>query len=152
MRAVATSIADLPGARLAGEFRDVTRGATENGDTNFPMTYPAGDSGRGVAYAKLAAAQKALVREAMRAWIELPNAAISRPLMAEYVREAALAQTYVAFAGAPDLTTPGSYVRIDGPRMWIEFVVQPAVADKTKVHYHTIWRDKVADYGGAFPR
>jgi uncharacterized protein DUF3500 len=39
-------------------------------------------------------------------------------------------------------------VRIDGPRIWMEFVVQPAVAKPTENHYHALWRDKLSDYGG----
>jgi len=154
VRALATAVAGLPGARLEGEFRDVTRGATQDppGDSNFPVTYPAGSAGRGVAYARLDAGQKALARKAMQAWVDLPNGAISIPLMADYTNEAALAETYVGFAGGAELAAPGSYVRIDGPRVWIEFIVQPAVSDPKKVHYHTIWRDKAADYGGAFGR
>ena len=150
MRALSAALVALPGVKLEGEFRDVTRGPTLQGDANFPITYPLGENGRGVAYATLTTAQKALVRSAMQQWVELPNAAISRPLMAEYLKSTALAQTWVGIAGSADLSTPGSYVRIDGPRVWIEFVVQAAVADKTMIHYHTLWRDKVADYGGAF--
>lgn len=150
MRGVVAAVSALPGARLAGEFRDVTRGSTPDGDTNFPITYPGGSAGRGVAYARLDAARKAKVRAAIEAWVGLPNGAISQPLLAAYTTDAALAQTYVGHAGADDLSRPGSYVRIDGPRLWIEFVVQPAVGDPSLVHYHTIWRDKVADYGGAF--
>ncbi len=149
MRALATAVAGADQARLAGEFRDVTRGATTDGDTNFPITYPVGAVGRGVPYAQLTPAKKGLVRDAMRAWVDLSNAAVSAPLMADYLEAAALADTFVGFAGNPDLATPGSYVRIDGPRVWIEFVVQPARVPK-EVHYHTIWRDKVADYGGEF--
>lgn len=152
MRAVVAAVSGLPGAKLEGEFRDVTRGSTPDGDTSFPITYPGGAAGRGVAYARLDAAQKARVRAAIDAWVSLPNGAISTPLLAAYTSDAALAQTYVGHAGAADLSRPGSYVRIDGPRLWIEFVVQPAVGDPTKVHYHTIWRDKLADYGGAFGR
>ena len=150
MTALVTSLAGTASARLDGAFKDVTRGPNPAGDANFPITYPEGAVGRGALYATLSAAQKARVREAMRAWVELPQQAISAPLMREYVRGTALAQTYVAFAGSSDLTIPGAYVRIDGPRIWIEFIVQPAIADPTTVHYHTIWRDKVADYGGAF--
>jgi hypothetical protein len=150
MRALATAVAGAPGAKLEGEFRDVTRGSTPDGDTNFPVTYPQGPTGRGAAYAALSPPQQALVQAAMLRWVELPNGAISKPLMADYSTAAALAQTYVGMAGSPDLSRPGSYVRIDGPRIWIEFIVQPAVADPAKVHYHTIWRDKLADYGGAF--
>jgi hypothetical protein len=152
MRALATTLARTPAAKLEGEFRDVTRGSTPDGDTNFPISYPEGNRGRGVAYAALTSQQQALVRAAMARWVELPNGAISKPLMADYSTASALAQTYVGVAGQPDLSTPGSYVRIDGPRVWIEFIVQPAVADPKKVHYHTIWRDKVADYGGAYGR
>lgn len=152
MRALATALAANPAAKLEGQFRDVTRGPTSDGDTYFPITYPQGVTGRGVAYAALTPAQQALVRAAMARWVELPNGAISKPLMADYSTPAALAQTYVGVSGAADLSKPGSYVRIDGPRVWIEFVVQPAVADNTKVHYHTLWRDKLADYGGAFAR
>jgi hypothetical protein len=152
MRALATALAGTAAAKLEGEFRDVTRGSTPDGDTNFPVTYPEGASGRGVAYSALPPSQQALVRAAMAQWVELPNGAISKPLMADYSAAAALAKTYVGIAGQADLSKPGSYVRIDGPRVWIEFVVQPAVADPKKVHYHTIWRDKVADYGGAFAR
>ena len=152
MRALATAVAGAAQVRLEGEFRDVTRGATPDGDTNFPIRYPDGALGRGVAYAQLTPAQKGLVREAMRSWVELPNAAISTPLMATYLQDAALAGTFVGISGSPDLATPGSYVRIDGPRIWIEFIVQPGARDPKEIHYHTIWRDKVADYGGAFAR
>lgn len=152
MRALATALAGAPAAKLPGEFRDVTRGSTPDGDTNFPIAYPEGAKDRGVAYSALTPAQQALVRAAMARWVDLPNGAISKPLMADYSTAAAMAGTYVGVAGSPDLSKPGSYVRIDGPRVWIEFIVQPAVADATKVHYHTIWRDKVADYGGAFAR
>lgn len=148
MRALATAVANTPGARLDGEFRDVTRGSTPDGDTNFPMTYPTGATGRGIAYSALPPAQQALVRTAMARWVELPNGAVSKPLMADYSTAAALAQTYVGVAGSPDLSKPGSYVRIDGPRVWIEFIVQPAARDPKEIHYHTIWRDKLADYGG----
>ena len=39
-------------------------------------------------------------------------------------------------------------MRIDGPRIWMELVVQKAVADPTALHYHALWRDKQSDYGG----
>ena len=151
MRALAQAIAPMPAARLEGQFRDITRGPTaNNGDVNFPLTYPTGSAGRGVPYASLNAQQKTLVQAAMRQWVDLPNAALADGLFRAYTTEAALKETYVGFSGATDLVTQGGYVRIDGPRVWIEMIVQNAVADPTKVHYHTIWRDKQADYGGAF--
>ena len=39
---------------------------------------------------------------------------------------------------------------MDGPRIWIEFGVQQGVLYNAQVHYHSIWRDKTADYGGQF--
>ena len=54
----------------------MTRGATRDGDTDFPVSYPQGATGRGVAYAALPPAQQALVRAAMARWLELPNGAI----------------------------------------------------------------------------
>lgn len=150
MRALSTAVSTRPLAHLEGVFRDVTRGSTPAGDTNFPITYPVGTSGRGVAYTNLDATQQALVRAAMGAWVELPNSAISRALMADYLKAPALAQTFIGISGSSDLANPGAYVRIDGPRIWIEFIVQPAASDPKGIHYHTIWRDKLADYGGAF--
>jgi hypothetical protein len=35
-------------------------------------------------------------------------------------------------------------VRIDGPRVWIEFATQGSD------HVHTIWRDRLTDYGAEF--
>jgi hypothetical protein len=150
MRTLAGSLEKLPAAKLSGTFTDVTRGPQTTGDVNFPMTYPTGAEGRGAPYASLSAQDKARVRAALRAWVDLPGEAISSVLLRDYTTDAALAQTYVGFSGDPGLTKPGGYVRIDGPRLWIEFITQAAIADPTKIHYHTIWRDKTADYGGAF--
>ncbi len=50
----------------------------------------------------------------------------------------------VSFSGSSGDRRHGDYVRIDGPRVWIEFCVQ---GDD---HYHTIWRDRLTDYGAEF--
>ena len=39
-------------------------------------------------------------------------------------------------------------MRIDGPRIWMELVVQRAIALPAELHFHALWRDKLADYGG----
>ena len=78
----------------------------------------------------------------------LPGAAITKSLVARYESAAALADTYVGYSGEPDLGAEHSYVRVDGPQVWMELVVQKAVADPSKLHYHALWRDKHADYGG----
>lgn len=159
MRNLATAIAAHHEAKLTGTFTDVVKGvvmtrvpgqALPSGgtDTGFPQTYPTGTNDRGVPYPALDPAQQTLVRTALRSYASLPGAAISKPLVAAYESPAALRETYVGYAGATDLAEKGSYVRIDGPRIWMEFVVQPAVANPAENHYHALWRDKQADYGG----
>jgi hypothetical protein len=158
MRSLATAIAPHRQAKLSGTFTDVVKGVEVTmvpgqlphggTDTGFPQTYPGGTTDRGVLYPALTPDQQAQVRAALRSYASLPGAAISQPLVAAYESAAALQETYVGYAGATDLSEKGSYVRIDGPRIWMEFVVQPAVANPAENHYHALWRDKLADYGG----
>jgi Protein of unknown function (DUF3500) len=148
-------------ARLSGTYDDVIMGinAGTGCDSNFPQSYPS--SARGVSVGNLSTAQKTLVKQAILAWTSLLPKATSNVLSAAYTSDTALANTYVGYAvgdsGKADfspkpsgLTTQRSYIRIDGPRVWIEFIVQQGVAYRTQVHYHALWRDKVADYGGTF--
>lgn len=66
-----------------------------------------------------------------------------------YVR--GLSSTRVAWSGSDTtLNTQGDYVRIDGPRCWIEFACQNGVVFTSKIHFHTVWRDKTSDYGSNF--
>jgi hypothetical protein len=158
MSRLAISVANHPEAKLSGTFTDVVKGVvppTPHGqpqtggvDRGFPHTYPTGTQDRGIQVGGLTSAQRALVREAIQSYVGLPGAAMSKALSAAYLESDALNETFVGFAGSPDLSTRGSYVRIDGPRIWMEFVVQPAVADPQTLHYHALWRDKVSDYGG----
>jgi hypothetical protein len=158
MSRLAMSLAGQAEARLSGTFTDVVKGVVpptppgqpQSGgvDRGFPHTYPTGAEDRGIRVRELSAAQRALVRDAIHSYVDLPGAAISERLSAAYLEDSALDETFVGFAGAPDLSARGSYVRIDGPRLWMELVVQPAVADPRTLHYHTLWRDKVSDYGG----
>jgi hypothetical protein len=94
----------------------------------------------------LSSEQKALVKTAIEAWVKNVADPISSALLASYESDEALAQTYVGFSAAADLTTQSSYVRIDGPRVWIEVTVHGGIVYRDRVHYHTIWRDKLADY------
>jgi hypothetical protein len=111
------------------------------------------------------ATQQAYVRAAVAAWVDTQAADVASTLLAAYLSDDALKDTYVAYgvgqggkadfgaypnAGAAPLDAQHSYIRIDGPRVWIEFVVQQGVLYGTNIHYHTLWRDKTADYGGSF--
>jgi hypothetical protein len=159
-------------AKLSGTFSDVVMGVTASGDGNFPFTgtttYATGTTGRGVLYSSLNATEKAYVKAYIEAWVNTQASDVSSNLLADYEGDAALNSTYIGYgagtAGNADFTaqinnaetTPAnsqhSYIRVDGPRVWIEFVVQLAVAYKNQnfVHYHSLWRDKLADYGNEF--
>lgn len=159
MVALLSSVSAIADAKLSGTFSDIINGPegggpgmSGGGDTKYPssLTYPTGTTGRGVAVSTLSDAQKELVKTAIEAWVNNVAAPVANALLAEYESDEALAQTYVGYSGQPDLTTQTSYARIDGPRVWIELTVQGGIIYKNKVHYHTIWRDKVADYGAEF--
>jgi len=158
MSRLAAAMAAHPEAKLSGTFTDVVKGVVVTGvpgqsmsggvDSGFPQSYPAGDADRGVRVGSLTPAQRKLVREAVESFASFPGKAISAPLLASYLDDKALDATFVGVSGSPQLSAKGSYVRIDGPRVWMEFIVQPAVAHPEELHYHALWRDKQADYGG----
>ena len=158
MAALAGALATYPEAHLAGTYTDVVKGVltefpagvtgVRGTDVGFPQTYPTGTTDRGIRYPALTPAAQARVRAALESYVSLPGEALTRALLAAYESPEALQETYVGYAGAVDLSARGSYVRIDGPRVWIEFIVQPAVARPADIHYHALWRDKLADYGG----
>lgn len=157
MARLATSIAMHPEAKLSGTFTDVVKGVAmgrnpdntfKGTDTGFPHGYATGDRDRGIEVGALTQEQRQLVREAIESYGSLPGQAISAPLLAAYLDGDAFNQTYVGISGSPDFSTKGSYVRIDGPRIWMEMVVQPAIARPQDLHFHALWRDKTADYGG----
>lgn len=152
-------------AKLSGTFTDVIMGASGNSDGNFKsLVYPT--SGRGLQYSAMSSTQQGYVRAAIEAWVRTQASDVASTLLGAYLADDALASTYVAYgvgqngvkadfsaypnAAASPLEAQHSYIRIDGPRVWIEFVVQQGVVYGTDIHYHTIWRDKTADYGGSF--
>jgi hypothetical protein len=158
MSQLAAAIASRPEAKLSGTFTDVVKGVfmagppgpgfTGGTDSKFPQTYPTGDTDRGIRAGSLTEEQRLLVRAAIESYASLPGKSISSALLVAYEDPAVLNETFVGFSGSPDFSTKGSYVRIDGPRIWMEFVVQPAVAKPEDLHYHALWRDKQSDYGG----
>lgn len=162
--AIQPDSASAAAAKLSGTFTDVIMGASGNTDANFKtLSYPT--SGRGLQYGAMNAAQQAYVRAAIAAWVDNQAADVASELRAAYLSDDALTDTWVAygvgqggsadFAAYPNtaatpLAAQHSYIRIDGPRVWIEFVVQQGVLYGTNIHYHSLWRDKTADYGGSF--
>ena len=137
-------------AVLSGSFDDVVMGVNSSTghDTNYPQTYPT--SGRGVLYSSLSSTQQTLVKTFIEAWVNDQNSTTASTLLALYESDTALADTYVGYSGTGAFTTQGDYIRVDGPRVWVEFVVQNGIVFSTGIHYHSLWRDKTADYGGDF--
>jgi hypothetical protein len=54
--------------------------------------------------------------------------------------------TYITYSSTGTFNTQSDYIRIDGPNVWIEFSVQRAIV-LSGVHYHSVWRDRITDYG-----
>ena len=119
-------------AKLEERFNDVYVGPGADGQ--FPS------KSVGVPVADLSDTSKDFVRKAIAAWTG------DSPQGAEYQKsyEAELDKVKVAYSGTIDVGQRGDYVRIDGPRVWIEFATQGSD------HYHTIWRDRRSDYGAEF--
>ncbi len=153
--AAADLFAALPtysGALLSGTYTDILFGAngTGNIDNTYPKAYPTAATGRGVLFSALSAADQEKARAFVRAYVNTQTAEVAADLLGAYLSDTALASTYVAYAGPGNVTTSNSYLRIDGPRVWIELSVQGGIIIRNEPHYHGIWRDKLADYGGNF--
>lgn len=123
-------------------YSDVLLGP--NSDGAFPTTKV------GLKCSTLSTAQKALVDTAMAQWVRLANDSLSASILSDYIGQ--IDNTYISFSGKSTgaLAQNTDYIRIDGPRVWIEFVCQTGVVYTGQIHYHTVYRDHSYDYGGNF--
>jgi hypothetical protein len=142
MRAITSALStkQLAKAKLAQSYTDVLLGPDQDG--KFPATKS------GVRVGSLSKKKQALILKAIKQWVSVNDNNAAKKLLKIYKKE--LAKTYVSYSGTTALTTQGDYVRIDGPSVWIEFVVQNGIVYQNQVHYHTVWRDHTRDYGGEF--
>lgn len=127
-------------AKLTSTINDILMGpGVDNG--KFPIN-------TGVKVSDLSATQKKLVVAAIAAWADdaAPGAAAS--LMKTY--ESQLDQTTIAYANSKTVSGENTYLRIDGPRAWIE-LVNTRSRSTPNVHYHGVYRDKTDDYGSTNP-
>lgn len=143
--AMAAMLAGLNGeqlarAKLTQTFNDFLLGPGMDGQ--FPAT------AEGLAVSSLSDDQKALVLAAMRPLVEDADAATAAELMAVY--EAELGDTTISFSGDASLSGAADYVRIDGPSVWIELVCEPGTVFQGQIHYHSVWRDQMRDYGAEY--
>lgn len=125
-------------ARLSVSFRDVLLGPGQDGQ--FP------NQKQGIKVGSLNAAQKKLILNAIKLYVNDLDPATAAPVLAQYTTE--LDNTYLAYSGSGTMSQEGDYVRIDGPRVWIEYSGQGSRDIPGTVHPHSVWRDHQTDYGG----
>lgn len=133
----ALSPAELAQATLAGTYTDILAGPQK--DDAIPTVF------EGLKIGALTADQQARVLAAIETFVRDINAKGSDVIMAKYAAE--LPETYIGLSGTPTVNAENDYVRIAGPSVWIEFSMQPG-RSLPGIHPHSVWRDKVADYGG----
>lgn len=143
----AMSSTELSTAYLSGQsFNDVVMGP-DNGSTTL-STYP---DKEGVLVSSLSTAQQALVTAAITQWVGDFNTDMADALIAEYTSATAYSDTWVSWGGTEasgvDVDVNGTYMRIHGPRVWIELSCQQGVVFDGVTHYHAIYRDSSYDYG-----
>lgn len=129
-----------------------TLGGTINGLLLGPVEYCTGTKASvsyptpaGITVASLAQEQQDLVTAAIEEWVRDFADYIADPLMASYT--ASYAETFIGWSGALDQSVQGSYLRIDGPQLWMELSVEGGIVIRDQTHYHTMYRDKTFDYG-----
>jgi uncharacterized protein DUF3500 len=124
----------------SGTFDDLLMGPGK--DTGV---FPASE---GLPVSELTAEQKKLVTAAIQTYTgDLADAAATK-LLAKY--ESELAQTRIGWSNNTGPTDENSYIRIDGPSVWIEFINTRSMSTPN-IHYHSVYRDKTNDYGSTKP-
>jgi len=127
-------------AKLTATIDDILMGpSVDNG--KFPTS-------EGVQVSTLSTDQKKLVLAAIAAWVNDAAPGEAASLLKTY--ESQLDQTRVAYANSKTVDGESTYLRIDGPRVWIE-LVNTRSRSTPDVHYHGVWRDKTDDYGSTNP-
>jgi hypothetical protein len=127
-------------AELSGTINDILMGpGVDSGE--FPAT-------DGLAVSDLTDEQQQKVLDAIAAWVDDAAPGMAASLMKTYTSQ--LDQTTVAFANSDTVDGESTYLRIDGPRVWIE-LVNTRSQSTPNVHYHGVYRDKNDDYGSTNP-
>jgi hypothetical protein len=109
---------------------------------NANWSFPATSSG--LVCSGLTTAQKTLLMNAIKTYVNDVDDTNAASITALY--ESELNNTYLLHSGTMGMNTRNDYLRIDGPHVWIEFSVQNGIV-LSGIHYHSVWRDRVNDYG-----
>jgi hypothetical protein len=129
------SSSELTTAKLSATYSDLVVGPQNDGA--FPST------AAGLKCSNLSSSQKTLVMNAIKTYVV--DIADADAIVTKYTNE--LDDTYISYSGTTGLTTRNDYVRIDGPSVWLEYSCQGGIV-LSGTHPHSVWRDKLTDYGG----
>jgi hypothetical protein len=124
----------------SGTFDDLLMGPGKDGGV-----FPAAE---GIKVSSLNADQKKLVLAAIEAYADDLSTDAATKLMAKYTSE--LDATTIGWANNTGPNDESSYLRIDGPSVWIEFI-NTRSQSTPEIHFHTVYRDKTNDYGSTKP-
>jgi hypothetical protein len=125
-------------AKLSATYSDLVLGPGQDG--KFPATKS------GLRVGTLSSDKQALVMNAIKLYVNDLEATTAAAILTTYT--SGLADTYIAYSGTTAMASQNDYVRIDGPRVWIEFSYQGGVIIRNTPHSHSVWRDHTSDYGG----
>ncbi|MFZ4828744.1 MAG: DUF3500 domain-containing protein [Phototrophicaceae bacterium] len=124
-----------------GRGGNIVLGAGEDGT--------AAPAQQGLLIGSMTAEQQALAEAVIASYFNLVDEAIASELIAEYVAE--FDETTFAWSGDTNIeTATGSYYRLQGPTLWIEFSMEQSIAEGVGAfHYHTMMRDFANDFGAS---
>jgi hypothetical protein len=136
--AVASSLstAQQHTARLPDKVEEVQYGT--GGEVPPPAT--------GLLASELNDAQRRSLLDAIRSWVEDDDPEVADAAMARYQRE--LPETRVAFATSTNPDELDSYIRVQGPSLWLEITTRPNDVGEGLHHHHVLYRDTTTDVGG----
>ena len=124
----------------SGTFDDLLMGPGKDAG-NFPTP-------EGLQVSSLDATQRQAVTTALQAYVGDLSTGAATKLLAKY--ESELDQTRIGWSNNTGPTDENSYIRIDGPSVWIEFINTRSMSTPD-IHYHSVYRDKTDDYGSSRP-
>jgi hypothetical protein len=134
----ALSADQLEQAKLDRAYDDLLLGAGKDGP--FPTTP------EGVTVSDLSQQAQDAITETIKAYVGDLAGDAAAAKVKDYV--ANYDKTAFSYTGGTDTVTEGFYARIDGPKVWIEISTQHGIV-LSGTHYHSIYREEGADYGGA---
>ena len=131
------STTQLASAKRSAAQNDLIVGPQKDG--SFPTAKT------GIKGSDLTTAQKELLLAAINLYVDDLDDTAAAAVLANYKAE--VDNTYLSYYGSTTMAALGDYCLIDGPGVWIEWSIQSSPTLKTGVHVHSLWRDRVADYG-----